>query len=72
MPTALFVLIRISVGIGALPSPGILAHFFNSSFSFPMKLFERFARVAVAGCDIAGTAGLDGIGDLNSAWITGV
>ena len=56
----------VSVRIHRLPSPGILAHLFDAVFRFPAKLSFCLARIGVAGCDIACTAGLDHIRDLHA------
>ena len=61
-----FALVGITVGIVFLPAPGILAHLFDSSFSFPSELFESLRGIRIAGCDISGTAVSDNIGDFYS------
>lgn len=37
--------IRVTVRVLALPSPAVLTHFFNASFSFPTEFFKCFAWV---------------------------
>ena len=62
-----FSLSLISVRILALPSPGVFTHLLQASLSYPVKLIFRLCSVAVAGSDIACTAGLDLVGDLFAA-----
>ena len=56
----------ISIRILTLPVPTVTAHFFNAVLGFPTEFGFGFGWIAVAGGDVAGTAGLDGIGDFHS------
>ena len=63
----MFALCLISVRITALPSPGILAHFFEAALCCPAKLFLCLCRVSVAGGNIARTALFNHIRDFLAA-----
>ena len=56
----------ISIRILTLPVPTVTAHFFNAVLGFPAEFGFGLGGVAVAGGDIAGTAGLDAIGDFHT------
>ena len=46
-------LLFISIRVIALPSPGIFAHFSDSIFRFPAKLFLRLSGIRIAGRNIS-------------------
>ena len=54
--------VRVSVGIFALPVPGIRAHFFNAVLGFPAQLFFCLVTFGVADGNISRTAALDFVG----------
>jgi len=56
----------IPIRILALPVPTVAAHLFYAVLGFPAEFGFGLGRVAVAGGDVAGTAGLDAIGDFHS------
>lgn len=51
-----------TIGILVLPVPTIPAHFLNAALCTPAQLLPRLGGIRVAGGDVAGTAGCDGIG----------
>ena len=59
--------LSVSVWIIGLPSPGIFAHFVNSSFCFPSQFFLGKRRIRVALGDIARPPWFDYIWNLLSA-----
>ena len=64
--TLMILLFFIPIRILTLPVPTVTAHFFYAVLGFPTEFGFDLGRVAVAGGDVAGTAGLDGIGDFHS------
>ena len=55
-------LLRVSVGVLALPVPAVANHIVNGAVGLPPQLAEGFGGIAVAGSDVASTARLDAIG----------
>ena len=59
-------LLLIPIRILTLPVPTVTTHFFYAVLGFPTEFSFGLGWIAVAGGDVAGTAGLDGVGDFNS------
>ena len=49
-----------------LPVPGVRTHIFDIILGFPAQFSLSLGSVGIAGCNIAGTAGFDHIGDLHA------
>ena len=58
----------VAVGVEALPVPTVTYHVVDVEAGFPAQFFGGFVGVAVAGGDVAGSAGLDDIGDFDSVY----
>ena len=62
----IFLLFGEAVGVLLLPVPAVADHLFDAVLGFPAQLAFGFGGVAVAGGDVAGTAGLDAVGHLDT------
>ena len=58
----------VTVGILFLPIPGVAAHFLDAELGLPAKFLVCLFGVAVAGGDVAYTAGLDAVGHLDAVY----
>ena len=56
----------VAVRVALLPVPGVAAHFLDAVLGLPAEFLECLFGVAVAGGDVACTAGLDAVGHLES------
>ena len=59
-------LVFVPIGVVLLPAPGVFAHLFDAVLGLPAHLLLCKIRIAVACGDIAGSPGLDFIGNLHS------